>query len=48
MAKMTKAAAKRRMKEIDSKAQKLFMGGYLSQTEYATIQKMMKKGISKC
>lgn len=46
--KMTKTQAKRRMNEILSKAQNLFLTGYLSQNDFSAIQKIIDKGLKKC
>jgi len=40
MAKMTKAAGRRRLREIISKAKKLYMEGYISMKDMDAIQRI--------
>ena len=42
MAKMTKAAGRRRMGEIHSKAKKLFLRGFISTKDLDAIARIMK------
>tara|TARA_Y100000310_G_scaffold90423_1_gene87686 strand:+ start:285 stop:434 length:150 start_codon:yes stop_codon:yes gene_type:complete len=42
MAKMTKAAGRRRMGEIHSKAKKLFLRGFISTKDLDAIERIMK------
>lgn len=42
MPKMTKAAGRRRLAEITSKAKRLFMVGYLSTKDLETIERICK------
>ena len=42
MAKMTKAAGRRRMGEIHSKAKKLFLRGFISTKDLEAIERIMK------
>ena len=42
MAKMTKAAGRRRMSEIHSKAKKLFLRGFISTKDLDSIERIMK------
>jgi len=42
MAKMTKAAGRRRMGEIHSKAKKLFLRGFISTKDLDSIERIMK------
>tara|TARA_B100001758_G_scaffold241058_1_gene247405 strand:+ start:331 stop:480 length:150 start_codon:yes stop_codon:yes gene_type:complete len=42
MPKMTKAAGRRRLKEIMSKAKRLFMVGYISTKDLETVERICK------
>tara|TARA_Y100001963_G_scaffold114329_1_gene158523 strand:+ start:328 stop:477 length:150 start_codon:yes stop_codon:yes gene_type:complete len=42
MSKMTKAAGRRRLKEMVSKAKKLFMVGYISTKDLEAIERIAK------
>ncbi len=42
MSKMTKAAGRRRLKEIDSKMLKLFAAGYVSMKDVEAVKRIVK------
>ena len=42
MAKMTKAAGRRRLKEIDSKMLKLFAAGFVSMKDVEAVKRIVK------
>ena len=42
MAKLTKAGGRRRLKEIQSKAKRLYMVGYISMKDMEAIERIVK------
>ena len=45
---MTKAQAKRRMKEMESKASRLFVNGYISIKDFEAVQRIVKLRSKQC
>ena len=48
MGKMTKAQGRRRMAEMEAKAKKLFLAGYLSNKDLEAIQRIVKLRSNQC
>ncbi len=48
MAKMTKAAGRRRMSELEGKAKKLFLAGYFSNKDLEAVQRIVKLRSNQC
>ena len=42
MAKMTKAAGRRRLSEVESKAKKLFLRGFISTKDLESIERIVR------
>jgi len=46
--KMTKAQGRRRMSEMEAKAKKLFLAGYISNKDLEAVQRIVKARMKVC